>query len=94
LDAHASGDRGANGSGIKYGAFDGARFDYFCGKILQRGLGSETKPKPFHSTKQTPLAVPDSQERRHQFGIIPCEMRPFRLLVDIPHEQIYPHGMR
>ena len=88
LDAHAPGDGGANRFRVKDRALNGARFDHFGREIFQRGLGAETKPQAFHSSEQAPLAMPDFQEHRHQFGLIPDEMRPIRLLMDVPHGNI------
>ena len=94
LDAQAARDGGTDGGGVEPGALDGTRFDDLRSEALQRGLGAEAEAQPFHVAQEKTLSVPDAHERGRQLGVIPSQIRPIWLLVDIAHFQRIAHGLR
>ena len=88
-DVHteAAGDRRAYLLPVESLPFDFAALEYVLCKGFERGFLSEIETKGLHAANETALSIPDVSQRPGQAALVPMEIGPVGMLVDVysPH---------
>jgi hypothetical protein len=81
-------NRGTHLLCVEFFTLDGAGSDHLLGKALQIGLSSKMEAKALHLTKQPPLLMSQIGQKGQQPRLVPSEIGPVFLLMDVAHEFI------
>ena len=66
-------------------SFNRRGFDDFAGKNIEARFGAQVEPERFHFAQQPALFVANRGEWGGKGGVVPGEVRPMRIFMDIVH---------
>jgi hypothetical protein len=84
-DTQTSRNRGTHLLCVEFFSLDGAGSDHLFGQALQIGLTAKMEAKALHLTKQPPLLMSQLGQKGQQTRLVPSEVGPVFVLMDIAH---------